>query len=135
MAQPMGAVMAVPDRYAHINFKPTEAMAEVAARGLAYRERGGGGGLTTREAGEAGVGSGVQRATDIKNRRELTPDTIKRMVAFFDRHEKNAKIGAGLKPWEDRGHVAWLLWGGDVGRRWANVRLRQMRDADTEAGY
>ena len=123
--------MPIPKKYSHINFYPTQAMSEAAERGLRYRERAGGkGGLTTQQAGAEGVGSGVQRAVQIKYRREILPDTVRRMVAFFSRHEQNAKIGAGLEPWQDAGHVAWLLWGGDPGRAWATRIVEQMRKAD-----
>lgn len=123
--------MAIPKKYAHIDFVPTAAMAEVAARGLRWREKAGGrGGLTTRQAAAEGVGSGVQRAVQIKYRRRISPDTIRRMVAFFDRHEGNKAVAPGKEPHEDRGAVAWALWGGDPGRRWANRILRQMQRAD-----
>lgn len=125
--------MAVPERYAEIDFKPTQAMADAAARGLEYRRRGGGGGLTSREAGELGIGSGVQRAVSIKMRSKLSPTVVKQMVAFFSRHARNRDISPGKQPWEDRGYVAWLLWGGDPGKAWANARAREMARADEQA--
>ena len=64
-------------KYSHINFKPTKAMADEAAKGLAYR----------REFGRGGTEVGVARARDIKNRVNLSPRTVKRMKAFFDRHQ------------------------------------------------
>ena len=126
--------MAVPEKYSHIDFYPTEEMAEVADRGLRYREKAGGkGGLSARQAGEEGVGSGVQRAVQIKYRRQMSPRTVRRMVAFFSRHERNKDIAEGKEPHEDAGHVAWLLWGGDPGRRWATRIVEQMDRADAEA--
>jgi hypothetical protein len=44
------------------------------------------------------------------------------MSAFFARHEKNKST--------DKGRIAWLLWGGDAGRSWANKIVRQMDAAD-----
>jgi len=126
--------MPVPERYAHIDFRPTAAMRANARRGLRYRRRGGGGGLTTREAGELGIGSGVQRAVQIRTGDKLTPETVRRMAAFFSRHEKNLTISPGKAPWEDRGFVAGLLWGGREGAAWARARVRQMDAADREAG-
>lgn len=52
------------------------------------------------------------------------------MKAFFSRHEKNKKIDSGKKPWEDRGYVAHLLWGGNAGQAWAEKICRQMDAAD-----
>jgi hypothetical protein len=100
---------------------PPKSVADAAVRGLELRKKAGGeGGLTNKEAGELGIGSGVQRAVNLKNRDALSLKTIKRMKAFFDRHAKNAKIDAGKQPHEDKGNVAWQLWGGDAGRDWVN---------------
>jgi len=120
-------------KYSHINFKPTAAMAKAAERGLEYRKKGGGGGLTSKQAGSLGIGSGVSRASSLKRRSNVSPQVVRRMKAFFDRHEKNSKIDKGKKPHEDRGYVAWLLWGGNPGRSWANARVRQMDAADKRA--
>jgi hypothetical protein len=122
-------------KYSHINFKPPQSVASAAARGLAYRRKASPsnrGGLTVQQAAAQGIGSGVQRATSLKNRSTLSPATIKRMVSFFARHAKNKAVGAENKgtPWNDKGYVAWLLWGGDAGRAWANKILRQMQAAD-----
>ena len=135
----LAVVEKAPAKYDHINFKPPQGAADAAAKGLDYRKKAGGkGGLSTSEASEQGIGSGVARAASLKNRQELSPDTVKRMKAFFDRHEKNKGVAPEHKgePWKDRGHVAWLLWGGDPGRAWANKVVGQMKAADekTEKG-
>lgn len=120
-------------RYKHINFTPPESVAAAAEKGLEYRKRAGGkGGLDVSEAKKEGIGSGVQRAVNLKNRDTMSPDTVKRMKAFFDRHEKNKAINPEYKdePWRDRGYVAHLLWGGDPGRAWAEKIVKQMNDAD-----
>lgn len=123
---------AVPEKYKHINFKPPESVANQAEKGLEYRKKSGKGGITNEEAGKQGIGSGVQRAVNLKNRTNVSPKVIKQMVAFFSRHEKNKSIAEENKstPWEDAGYVAWLLWGGDSGRSWAEKVLRQMEAAD-----
>jgi len=94
-------------------FAPTEAMAREAERGLAWRE----------EFGRGGTEIGVARARDIKNRRNLSLDTVKRMKSYFARHEVD-KQGQGWSPGEDAypsaGRIAWALWSGDPGRSWAN---------------
>lgn len=41
------------------------------------------------------------------------------MVSFFARHEGNQKVG-GEEWYKDNGKISWLLWGGDVGKKWAN---------------
>jgi len=107
---------------------PPQAAANAAARGLAYRKKSGKGGLTVEQAGKQGIGSGVQRAVNLKNRDSMSPATVKRMAAFFSRHEKNKGVDPKNKgtPWKDAGHVAWLLWGGDAGRRWAESVKRRL---------
>jgi len=91
-----------------------------ARRGLELRRKYHKGGLTTQEAGKQGIGSGVARATSLANGEALSYDTIKRMAAFFSRHEKNKSGGEN-----DAGYIAWLLWGGDSGRSWANRIIQQ----------
>lgn len=110
------------------DFIPPKAVAEKAAQGLKYREMAGGkGGLTPEQASKEGVGSGVQRAVNLKNRDKLSLETIKKMKAFFDRHQKNKSVNPKYKnePWKDRGLTSWLLWGGDPGYAWAKKVLKE----------
>lgn len=129
---------AAPDKYSHIDFKPPQSVADAAAKGLGYRQKASPsnkGGLTPAEAGKQGIGSGVQRAVNLKNRDNISPDVIRQMVAFFSRHEKNKAISPDNKdtPWNDKGHVAWLIWGGDPGKAWADKVRGQMDAADKQA--
>lgn len=120
--------------FEHIDFKPPKSVASAAARGLTYRkkQKGDKAGLTPSEAAKQGIGSGVQRATNLKNRDAISPKVIRQMVAFFARHTKNKAIKAEFKnePWRDKGYVSWLLWGGDPGKTWAEKVLRQMESAE-----
>jgi hypothetical protein len=118
-----------PQRYAHIDFEPTDAMSRAAARGLDLR----------REFGRGGTAVGVARARDIKNQRNLSPDTVRRMKSYFDRHrgDRRAEGSEESGRWGDpnnpsAGYVAWLLWGGDPGYAWARRRVREMNAADDE---
>lgn len=121
--------------YDGINFRPPQAVAREAILGLEYREKAGGrGGLTSRQAAAEGVGSGVQRAASLRYRQNQSPETIRRMVAFFSRHERNKEVKPEYRetPWKDAGKVAWLLWGGDAGRDWAEKILRQMEQSEAQ---
>lgn len=125
-------------KYDHINFKPPEGVANAAAKGLEYRQKASPsnkGGLTPSQAAQEGIGSGVQRAVNLKNRNTLTPETINKMVGFFARHEKNKGVKPENKgkPYNDKGHVAWLLWGGDPGKSWCNKVKAQMEAADKKS--
>jgi hypothetical protein len=107
------------------SFAPTEAMRNNARRGLALREKWNRGGLDASQAKKEGVGSGVARARDIING-NLTLDTVKRMYAFFNRHEKNYRpkdkeADGGPKA----GEIAWLLWSGSAGFAWARSILKK----------
>lgn len=107
-----------------IDTKPTDAMAAEARRGLKWRAENNGNG---------GTAVGVARARDISNRKNLSPETVRRMHSFFSRHEVD-KSAKGFKPGEDgfpsRGRIAWALWGGDAGQSWARARVKQMDAAD-----
>jgi hypothetical protein len=121
-------------KYDHIDFKPSEAVANAAARGLELRKKNKGkGGLSTQQAGAQGIGSGVARAVSLKNRQTLSPSTVRRMKSFFDRHEKNKGASDGKPLTQDKGYIAWLIWGGDPGRSWANKICKQMDAADKKS--
>ena len=87
------------------------------------RKKYGKGGLTTQEAGKEGIGSGVARATSLANGEKVSYETIKRMAAFFSRHAKNKSGGE-----DDAGRIAWGLWGGDAGERWARSIIKRVEE-------
>lgn len=62
---------------------------------------------------KGGTATGWTRAKQLANKEAISFDTVKRIKAFFDRHEKNFKVKPELKstPWKDNGHVAGLIWG------------------------
>ena len=93
-------------------YKPTQAMASAAARGLELRKKNG---------GQGGTPVGVARARDISNRKNLPLETVKRMHSFFSRHKGNEKPNAGEDRSKDKGYIAFLLWGGEPGRSWAKA--------------
>ena len=116
-------------KFDEIDFTPPKGVREAARRGLKLRRKFGRGGLSTQEAAAQGIGSGVQRATNLANGNNVSPETIRRMVSFFARHEnnKNSRTESG-EP--GAGMIAWLLWGGNPGQRWANRIKRQMDQAE-----
>ena len=100
------------------SYKPTDGMVTEAERGLAWR----------REYGRGGTEIGLARARDISNRKNLPLDTVKRMKAYFDRHEVDKK-GRGWSPGQEgypsNGRIAWALWGGDPGYTWAKAIIKR----------
>lgn len=98
------------------SFIPPQSVRDAAKRGLELRRKYGRGGLTNAEASDQGIGSGVQRAVNLSNGDAVSLDTVKRMKAFFARHEKNKNT----PPEKGNGMIAWLLWGSDAGKAWAD---------------
>jgi hypothetical protein len=101
-------------------FVPPQAVRSNAARGLELREK----------YGRGGTEVGVARARDLKNGAALSLRTINRMVSYFARHEVDKK-GEGWGK-DSAGYIAWLLWGGDAGRSWANRIARENKKKTTE---
>jgi hypothetical protein len=66
----------------------------------------------------------VARATSLANGKAVSYETIKRMAAFFSRHEKNKSGGE-----DDAGFISHQLWGGDAGRAWANRIIKMVESA------
>lgn len=103
-----------------LDLKPTEAMASNARKGLEWRE----------EFNRGGTAVGVARARDIANRKNLSPETVSRMVSFFARHAQNEKAEgweSGEEGYPSAGRVAHELWGGDSGRTWAEAKFEQIK--------
>jgi hypothetical protein len=100
---------------------PPKGAQAAAKRGLELR----------RKFNRGGTMVGVARARDISNGKNLSESTVRRMKAYFDRHEVD-KQG---KDWDNQerpsnGKIAWLLWGGDAGRTWATMLVNRWNRED-----
>lgn len=108
------------------SYTPTESMRNNAKRFLKLREKYKRGSLSTQEAGAQGIGSGIARARDLASGDNLSLETVKRMHAFFSRHEKNYRPDVKESDGgPTAGTMSWLAWGGSSGRAWARSILRQ----------
>lgn len=103
-------------------FVPPAGARAAARRGLELRRKHKRGGLDTKQAKKAGVGSGVQRASDLMHGEALSISTVKRMKNFFSRHGQYAEHRQDKT---SAAYISWLLWGGNAGRSWANKIVRQ----------
>jgi len=105
-----------------IDTRPPQGVADNARRALEVRAR-----KPESERGMTAVG--IARARDLANRVALSEDTIRRMVAYFERHESD-KEGS---TWDEQGKgwQAWYGWGGDDGFAWAK-RKRDEFDRERE---
>jgi len=91
-------------------------VAAVAKRGLENR----------RKHGRGGTLVGARRASQLASRDVVSIDTIRRMVAYFERHEVDLEAPAarpGHPQYPSAGRIAWDLWGGAPGRAWAKRQL------------
>lgn len=103
-----------------LSLVPPEGVRNAAKRGIKYHSEG--------KAGDGFESATLARAHKIAEGQELTPEHVKRMHSFFERHaggrSQKAKQGE-ITPWD----VAWLAWGGDAGRTWAASKVKQMENA------
>lgn len=105
---------------AAVDLTPTKAVADQAAKGLKLRE----------EHGRGGTSVGLARGRQLADRRELDEATVKKMRAYFARHEvdkRGKNFGDDDKP--SAGYVAWLLWGGDAGKAWSEKTMETLETA------
>ena len=106
-------------------FNPPSVVEKEAKRGLELRKK-------VPASRRGGTAVGISRARDIIADKNLSLSTLKRMKSFFDRHEID-KQAEGFRPGEEgypsKGLQAWLLWGGDSGRRWVERKLAQLQRA------
>lgn len=102
------------------SYAPTKEMSASAEMGLRWRE----------EYGRGGTEIGVARARDIKNMRNLSLDTIKRMNSYFSRHAVDKEASGwndGEEGFPSAGRIAWELWGGDAGMEWSSRIIERIK--------
>jgi hypothetical protein len=123
MSRRVGAYLNAPKKYDGIDFTPPQGVRDAAIRALKKRSE-----QPPSKRGMTAVG--IARARDLSNGVTLSPETIKRMVAYFTRHEVD-KQGS---TWEEygKGRQAWDGWGGDAGYTWSKKILAQMERADAK---
>jgi hypothetical protein len=100
-------------------FTPTQKMAANAKRGLKLREK----------FGRGGTQVGVRRAHQLAERKDVSEKDVKSMASYFARHKVD-KGGEGHS-WDSdedpsAGFIAWLLWGGDEGKHWAESKRKSL---------
>ncbi len=112
--------------YDAISFVPPRGVRAACARGVVLHEEGYG-------------GDGLQPETVAWARRmargeAVSPEKATKMNAWFARHAVSpGEAEARRRDKKSPAWVAWLLWGGDAGRRWARRLVRQMANADKRA--
>jgi hypothetical protein len=94
-------------------YKPTEAMASNAKRGLYMREQ-------STPSNRGGTLVGLNRANQFARRESVSLETVKRTYSFLSRAEEYYQPGKNTK-----GTQAYLLWGGPAGLIWARAILKR----------
>lgn len=95
------------------DMRPPAAVAAAAKKGLELRQK----------FGRGGTDVGIKRAEQLSGRHAVSEEDVTHIASYFARHEvdKDAKA----HEWGDEsdpsaGYIAWLLWGGDAGKKWAD---------------
>jgi hypothetical protein len=77
-----------------------------------------------KEHKRGGTPVGVNTARTLANGGQIGIEKVRHIAKYFPRHEIDKKA-KGYEPGEDgfpsRGRIAWALWGGDAGWRWAKA--------------
>jgi hypothetical protein len=82
-----------------------------------------------------GTSVGVHRAKQLAERRDISLRDITAISAYFARH--NVDKASNRHEWGDEtdpsvGYIAWLLWGGEPGRRWADSLTARLNKTAAE---
>ena len=92
-----------------------------------------------REAKRGGTPVGLNTARTLAKGGQIGIEKIRHIAKYFPRHEVDKK-GKGWAPGEEHfpsnGRIAWALWGGDAGQRWASAIVeRENKKAMLASGY
>ena len=106
---------AADDKEKSSGFKPPASVQSAAKHALELIEKG--------KAGSGFTSVGRGRAHQLARGESVSLEVIKKMHSYFARHEVDKKG----KDWDhdSPGKVAWLAWGGDAGRAWANSIMKK----------
>ena len=101
---------------------PPVAVARAAAKGLKLRE----------QFKRGGTSVGLRRARQLVDRAAVSPRDITAISSYFKRHRVDQDSTSHA--WGDAenpsaGYIAWLLWGGDAGEKWADAKKAKQQKA------
>lgn len=117
---------AVPEIYSDIDFKIPAGVKNQAELGLKW----------SKEYGRGGTSVGKNTANYLMNNSEVSPEKARHVARYFPRHEGEQSLPQNSRPGSDgypgNGLIAWKLWGGDPGRRWAEKLVAAMDSRDEQ---
>lgn len=89
-----------------------------------------------KEHKRGGTPVGLNTARTLAKGGQIGIEKIRHIAKYFPRHEVDKK-GKGFEPGEDKfpsnGRIAWALWGGDAGRRWASAIVERENNKPIKA--
>jgi len=106
-------------------FTPPSGVQSAAKRALEWIKDG--------QAGSGFTNVGRRRASDLANAHGISEKTLRRMKAYFDRHQPDQKaegFKSGENGFPSPGRVAWDAWGGDAGYSWAKKMVAHFNSQD-----
>lgn len=110
-------------------FTPPQGVQQAAKRALEWIADG--------KAGSGFTSVGRKRASDLGNGHSVSEDTLRRMKAYFDRHQPDKKAEGfhqGEHGYPSPGRVAWDAWGGDAGYSWAKKMVAHFNSQEVKKG-
>lgn len=107
----------VPDKYSHISFLPPQSVRSAFQSGLELHKKG--------VSGNGLEPATVREAASIAKGQSVTPEKVRKAVAWFGRNKRFARMPKDSPAW-----ASWMLWGGDTGRKWFEKLGRLMDAAD-----
>lgn len=115
------------DLAADVSLVPPLGAQREAAKGLKWVADG--------HAGDGLESATVARARSMARGEARSPESVRRMRDFFNRHQSDKKA-VGWRPGEagypSPGRVAWALWGGNTGWSWAKRTSERLDAASVE---
>ena len=102
------------------SFTPPQGVQQAAKRALEWMADG--------KAGVGFTSVGRKRASDLANGHAVSEVTLRRMKAYFDRHQVDKETPHWNEP--SPGKVAWYAWGGDAGYSWAKKMVAHFNSQD-----
>jgi HK97 family phage prohead protease len=117
---------AVPAIYSDIDFSIPTGVKNQAELGLKW----------SNEYGRGGTSVGRGTAGYLMNNSEVSPEKVRQIARYFPRHEGEQSLPQNSRPgspgYPGNGLIAWKLWGGDPGRRWAEKLVTAMNSRDEQ---
>jgi hypothetical protein len=106
-----------------VHTTPPVAVAREAEKGLKLHE----------QFHRGGTEVGWARARQLRDRKDLSRDDVVAMASYFARHEVDKRgHDWGNEENPSAGYVAWLLWGGEEGRKWAEAKKAELERAEAK---